>query len=231
MTKEIRSPKSEGRGAASVLGEAVARGGNLVVSRKCSPSLWIAVGPPGFGVRQSSGALTRGVSRSTGKLLPLALVTSAAKAPEDWRTPRRWRADADPSVQCARFFFGEFSPQPSPAGRGRIAAGLPANPQRVRNSPSWLPPLPLPAGEDWDESPPKLSRIQPLNFQRTSNIEHRTSNAEVNRSWRDHSMFGVPCSMFNVFRAYDEGERHLEPAAPHHHPDLRVSQPTIHPTA
>jgi hypothetical protein len=35
-----------------------------------------------------------------------------------------------------------------------------------------------------------------LNPERTSNIEHRTSNSEVSAAWRDHSMFGVRCSMF-----------------------------------
>ena len=41
-----------------------------------------------------------------------------SKAPEDWRTPRRWRADADPGTQRANFRLREFSPRPSPHGRG-----------------------------------------------------------------------------------------------------------------
>src|SRR5437867_2892300 len=42
--------------------------------------------PPGFGVRQSSGAL--------------ALESSQPKAPEDWRTPGRYRAIRNSSSQC-----------------------------------------------------------------------------------------------------------------------------------
>ncbi len=43
---------------------------------------------------QSSGALTTGVSKSTGETLPLESASAATKAPGDWRTPRRRRADS-----------------------------------------------------------------------------------------------------------------------------------------
>ncbi len=41
-----------------------------------------SAGPPGFGVRQSSGAFETS--------------PASAKAPGDWRTPRRWRASGNP---------------------------------------------------------------------------------------------------------------------------------------
>jgi len=76
-------------------------------------------------VRQSSGALTTGVSSSTGETLALTSASSAAKAPEDWRTPRRCRADAGswggatrkPSgfartTTHANRRLGEFPPRP-----------------------------------------------------------------------------------------------------------------------
>src|SRR6266581_860058 len=47
-------------------------------SRRSAPFHEPLEPPPGFGVRQSSGALAMGASR--------------AKAPEDWRSPRRYRA-------------------------------------------------------------------------------------------------------------------------------------------
>src|SRR6266540_2654718 len=53
--------------------------------------------PPGFGLRQSSGAFGE---RPNDASLP--------KAPEDWRSPRRYRAGS--GVQCAKKSFGEFSP-------------------------------------------------------------------------------------------------------------------------
>src|SRR5438128_11589672 len=44
----------------------------------------------------------------------------------------------------------------------------------------------------------KISRIEPLNQGKTSNIEHRTPNAEVSEGSRCHSMFGVGRSMLDV---------------------------------
>src|SRR3972149_2068499 len=42
-----------------------------------------------------------------------------SKAPEDWRTPRRWRADAGSWAQSANFRLVEFSPHaPLPLGEG-----------------------------------------------------------------------------------------------------------------
>src|SRR2546430_12925484 len=41
------------------------------------------------------------------------------------------------------------------------------------------------------------SRVD-LNRGKTSNIQHRTQNADVSEDSRCHSMFGVGCSMFDV---------------------------------
>src|SRR2546422_7043613 len=42
---------------------------------------------------------------------------------------------------------------------------------------------------------PNWQRIEP---RETSNVQHRTSNAEVSKDSRCHSMFGVGCSMLDV---------------------------------
>ena len=41
--------------------------------------------------------------------------------------------------------------------------------------------------------------LKPLSRGKTSNVQHRTSNAEVSEDSRCHSMFGVGCSMFLWF--------------------------------
>src|SRR2546423_328145 len=44
----------------------------------------------------------------------------------------------------------------------------------------------------------KIRPLKPPNRERTSNVEHQTSKAEVSEVWRGHSMFGVGCSTFDV---------------------------------
>ena len=41
---------------------------------------------------------------------------------------------------------------------------------------------------------------------KTSNVQHRTSNAEVSEDSRCHSMFGVGCSMLDVPLVQGEGQ-------------------------
>src|SRR5437016_13926082 len=45
---------------------------------------------------------------------------------------------------------------------------------------------------------PKTPHPVPQNRGKTSNVQHRTSNAEVSEDSRCHSMFGVRCSVFDV---------------------------------
>src|SRR2546430_12187286 len=51
-------------------------------------------------------------------------------------------------------------------------------------------------GRDFPEM--KIRALKPLNRGKTSNIQHRTPNAEVSEDSRCHSMFGVGCSMLDV---------------------------------
>jgi len=44
----------------------------------------------------------------------------------------------------------------------------------------------------------KIRALKPLNRGKTSNVQHRTPNAEVSEDSRRHSMFGVGCSMLDV---------------------------------
>src|SRR5437588_11846422 len=54
-------------------------------------------------------------------------------------------------------------------------------------------------GRDFPEM--KIRALKPLNRGKTSNLQHRTPNAEVSEDSRCHSMFGVGCSMLDVRRA------------------------------
>src|SRR5213082_1898940 len=57
-----------------------------------------------------------------------------------------------------------------------------------------LPPHPFPLPQWGREFPEmKIRALKPLNRGKTSNIQHRTSNAEVSEDSRCHSMFGVGC--------------------------------------
>src|SRR3989442_5856677 len=77
-----------------------------------------------------------------------------------------------------------------------------------RPSPGLRPPSPRLAGRGQGEGCQSGSWSQcaanfgiggsPLNRGKTSNIQHRTSNAEVSEVSRCHSMFGVGCSMLDV---------------------------------
>src|SRR2546428_9206740 len=51
-------------------------------------------------------------------------------------------------------------------------------------------------GRDFHEM--KIRALKPLDRGKTSNIQHRTPNAEVSEDSRCHSMFGVGCSMLDV---------------------------------
>src|SRR2546423_10040911 len=51
-------------------------------------------------------------------------------------------------------------------------------------------------GRDFPEM--KIRALKPLNRGKTSNVQHRTPNAEVSEDSRCHSMFGVGCSMLDV---------------------------------
>ncbi len=62
--------------------------------------------PPGFGVRQPSAAFSASVKSAS----PLPLSPLRSKAPEGWRTPRRWR-----DTSGAVWFM---VPRPAPSGRG-----------------------------------------------------------------------------------------------------------------
>src|SRR5437660_4064663 len=44
----------------------------------------------------------------------------------------------------------------------------------------------------------KIRALKPQNRWKTSNVQHRTSNAEVSEDSRCHSMFGLGCSMLDV---------------------------------
>src|SRR2546429_1078966 len=61
------------------------------------------------------------------------------------------------------------------------------------------PPGPLPQ-ERVNHSPlsREIHEFKPLNRGKTSNVQHRTPNIEVNEDARCHSMFGVGCSMLDV---------------------------------
>src|SRR2546430_17544848 len=48
---------------------------------------------------------------------------------------------------------------------------------------------------------PKTPHPVPQNRGKTSNVQHRTSNAEVSEDSRCHSMFSVGCSMLDVLPA------------------------------
>jgi len=48
-------------------------------------------------------------------------------------------------------------------------------------------------GRDFPEM--KIRAFKPLNRGKTSNVQHRTPNAEMSEDSRCHSMFGVGCSM------------------------------------
>src|SRR5437899_11371054 len=58
-------------------------------------------------------------------------------------------------------------------------------------------------GYPWAASNPKIGSA--LSREKTSNVQHRTPNAEVSEDSRCHSMFGVGCSMF--VRVHGEGGR------------------------
>src|SRR6185503_6542701 len=74
-----------------------------------SPRRFATVGslnsPPGFGVRQSSGALETGVGSTAGEALSSASLRSSVKAVEDYRSPRRF-ATAKVAGKSARFWSG-----------------------------------------------------------------------------------------------------------------------------
>src|SRR2546423_11769008 len=58
-------------------------------------------------------------------------------------------------------------------------------------------PFPLPRwGTEFPEK--RIRALKPLNRGKTSNVQHRTPNAEVGEEARCHSMFGVGCSMLDV---------------------------------
>src|SRR6266545_6332319 len=59
----------------------------------------------------------------------------------------------------------------------------------------------------WEEfSEGKISRIEPLNQWKTSNIQHPTSNAEGRKTSRSPWMVGVGCSMLDVPSGSWEGD-------------------------
>src|SRR5687768_3719919 len=69
---------------------------------------WTVAGPPGFGVRQSPGGL--------------AMEARQTKAPEDWRSPRRYRAIRSFSVSLNGIKLTGASHEPdlgAPASRRR----------------------------------------------------------------------------------------------------------------
>ncbi len=103
--------------------------------------------PLGFGVRQSSGALAWAAG-------------VGPKAPEDWRSPRRSRADAGSWAQSANFRSAAPSPRPSPPqtverGNDRRSFGERAfewsRRGSFRRSPAAILPLPWGASR-WDSA-------------------------------------------------------------------------------
>src|SRR2546429_6204946 len=74
----------------------------------------------------------------------------------------------------------------------------PANGGSAFPSPGLRPPSPHPMGRDFPEM--KIRAFKPLNRGKTSNIQHRTPNAEMSEDSRCHAMFGVGCSMLDVPR-------------------------------
>src|SRR5438105_1004550 len=69
-------------------------------------------------------------------------------------------------------------------------------PKKFSTERSSPPPRPSPSGKDFLEKKIRVPDL--LNRGKTSNVQHRTSNAEVSEDSRCHSMFGVGCSMFDV---------------------------------
>src|SRR5437660_11851123 len=58
-------------------------------------------------------------------------------------------------------------------------------------------------GRDFPEM--NIRALKHLNRGKTSNLQHRTPNAEVSEDSRCHSMFGVGCSMLDVPLVHGEG--------------------------
>src|SRR5439155_10919423 len=71
-------------------------------------------------------------------------------------------------------------------------------PEQRRTSRSQAPKCEPQQSKPGDFPEMKIRALIPLNRGKTSNVQHRTPNAEMGEDSRCHSMFGVGCSMLDV---------------------------------